>query len=113
MYRNPTFDYENDHANTVMLIGDVRRVMYIGITVVVVFSLILMLSGGIEAGFNLMLIVGVPLLLLASAGEALRLWTRRGAGRHSAHVPTIFDQLAMFDEVANSPDGHHRHPHPR
>ena len=107
MYHNPAFDYERDHANTEMLIGDVRRVMYTGISVVVLFGCFLILSGGIEAGLNLMMIVGVPLVLLAFAGEALRLWSRRGAHRHSAHFPTIFDQLA------DSPNGQQRQSHPR
>jgi len=111
MYRNPTFDYERDQANTALLIGDVRRAMYIGITVVVVFSFVLALSGGVEAGLNLLLIVGVPLLVLAAAGESLRLWSRRGAQRDQPHVRTIFDQLAEFDELPDSADGQpHQHP---
>ncbi len=111
MYRNPTFDYERDQANTAVLVGDVRRAMYIGITVVVVFSSILALSGGVEAGLNLLLIVGGPLLLLAAAGESLRLWSRRGARREPVHVRTIFDQLAEFDELPDSADGQpQRHP---
>ena len=107
MYRNPTFDYERDHANLSILIGDVRRSMYIGITIVVVFAFVLILSGGLEAGINLMLIAGVPLVLLALAGETLRWWSQRGAERTDPPVRTIFDQLAEFD------DEHHRQHHPR
>jgi hypothetical protein len=98
MYRNPAFDYERDQDNMSILIGDVRRSMYIGIAIVVVFGFVLILSGGIEAGLNLMLIVGVPLLGLALAGEALRWWSRRGAPSTDPHLRTIFDQLADFDD---------------
>jgi hypothetical protein len=107
MYRNPTFDYERDHANMSILIGDVRRSMFIGITIVVTFAFVLILSGGLEAGLNLMLIAGVPLVLLALAGEALRWWSRRGEQRTDPHVRTIFDQLEQFD------DGHQRQHDPR
>jgi hypothetical protein len=106
-YRNPRFDYERDQENTAILIGDIRRSMYIGITIVVVFGCVLILSGGIEAGLNLMLIVGVPLSCLALAGEVLRWWSRRGEQRAEPHVRTIFDQLADFD------DERQRHHHPR
>jgi hypothetical protein len=37
-----------------------------------VFGFVLILSGGIEAGLDLMLIVGIPLPIVAVAGEALR-----------------------------------------
>lgn len=113
MYHNPAFDYERHEANTTMLVSDVRRMMYGGITVVVLFAFVLMLSGGIEAGLNLMLIVGVPLLILAAAGEALSLWSRRGARRRGADVPTIFDQLAQFDPPTAPTDQRRRHPDPR
>jgi nitrogen fixation-related uncharacterized protein len=113
MYRNPRFDYERDQANMSILIGDVRRSMYIGITIVVVFSFVLILSGGIEAGLNLMLIVGVPLLMVAVAGEALHWWSRRGEQRADPHVRTIFDQLEDFDQLPDSADGQQRHHHPR
>lgn len=113
MYHNPAFDYERHQANTTMLIGDVRRMMYGGITVVVLFSFVLMLSGGIEAGLNLMLIVGVPLLILAGAGEALSWWSRRGSRRRGTDAPTIFDQLAEFDPPTEATDPRHRHPDPR
>jgi hypothetical protein len=87
--------------------------MYIGISVVVVFSFLLILSGGTEAGLNLLLIVGAPLLVLAIAGEALRLWSRRGAQRDQASLRTIFDQLAEFDQLSDSTDGQQPHQYPR
>ena len=107
MYRNPTFDYERDQANTAMLVGDVRRSMYVGITIVVAFASLLVLSGRFEAGLNLLLITGAPLLMIALVGEALRVWSRRGEQRDDPHVRTIFDQLA------DSPDGQQQHHNPR
>ena len=97
-YRNPTFDYERHQADLAILIGDVRRFMRIGLTIVVGFSSILIFSGRFEAGLNLLMIVGTPLLLIALVGETLSVWSRRGEQREDAQVHTIFDQLAQFDD---------------
>ena len=104
MYRNPTFDYERHQADMAILISDVRRYMGIGITIVAVFAVILALSGRIEAGLNLMMIVGTPLIMIAGIGKALSLWSRRGEQCDDVRVRTIFDQLAEFDD--EHPRGH-------
>ncbi len=78
MYRNPTFDYERDRENTSLLVADVRRVMSIGIAIVVVLSIALIASGGVAAGFTLLLMGGGPLVIIAIVGELVRKWSRRG-----------------------------------
>jgi len=78
MYRNPTFDYERDRENTSILVGDVRRVMFIGIGIVAILSIAIMASGGVSAGFTLLLMGGGPLAIIAIVGELVRRWSRRG-----------------------------------
>lgn len=72
MFEPPQFDYDRDRENTSMLIRDVRRMTSGGLVVVTVFALLLMFTGSTSAGLNLLLIVGVPLLCIASVGEFLR-----------------------------------------
>ncbi len=77
MYRNPTFDLDRDQENTAMLIHDLRRVMGIALIVVVGFSILLIASGGVSAGFNLLLIVGAPLAMILATGEVVNRRRRR------------------------------------
>jgi hypothetical protein len=77
MFEPPQFDYDRDRELTSMLICDVRRMTNVGLVIATVFALILMFSGSVTAGLNLMLIVGVPLLCIAAVGEFLRRRSRR------------------------------------
>ncbi len=80
MYRSPAFDYERDRENTAMLTGDVRRMMRIGIAIVLGLAIALMATGGVKAGLNLMLLGGGPLVIIAAVGELLGRRARRGDG---------------------------------
>jgi len=60
-----------------MLIHDLRRVIGIGLVVVVAFSIVLIASGGVSAGLNLLLIAGVPLAMILTVGEVLNRRRRR------------------------------------
>lgn len=104
MYRNPAFDYERHQDDLAILIGDVRRFMRIGLTIVVVFATMLAVSGRFVASLNLLMIVGAPLLVIALVGEALEFWSRRGEPHDDAGARTIFDQLEQFDH--QHPPGH-------
>lgn len=52
--------------------------MWIGIAGVTIFAIVLTVTGSTEAGVNLLIIVGGPLLLIAAVAELLRAWFQRG-----------------------------------
>ncbi len=82
-YRNPPFDYDRDQENTAMLVDDVRRATRLGIIGVVILAIALVLSGGVEPGLSLLLLVGGPLLIIRVVGELLRRWSQRHDGKRA------------------------------
>ena len=56
-----------------MLAGDIRRALRITMLVVIAFATVLSV-GSLEAGFTLIGIIGVPLLVLALLGRLLGRW---------------------------------------
>ena len=84
-YRNPTFDYEQDQEVTSMLLQDVRKMMWIGLSIVTVLATMLAVSGSGSAAINLFAIVGFPLLFILLIGEFVR-W-RRSRNRVPDHWP--------------------------
>lgn len=86
-YRNPTFDPDVDQDNNALLVSDVRRVTRIALIVVTAFAIALMLSGGVEAGINLIMIVDGPILVIAGAGRLVRWYTQRELRPHTPPRP--------------------------
>lgn len=80
MFENPNFDLDDDQAYNAMLVRDIRRVMRMGLAVIVAFSIVLMIGASIESGVNLLLIVGGPLVGFLAVGELLGVWLRRRDG---------------------------------
>jgi len=85
------YQLDRDQETNAMLAGDIRRALRITMLAVTIFAVILSI-GSLEAGFTLIRIIGVPLLVLALLGKFLSRWCGdASAGDLVAHRRTTPD----------------------
>lgn len=95
---------DRDQETNALLAGDVRRAFRITMIAMAGFAVLLSI-GSLEAGYTLIWVVGVPLMLLALLARLLARWCGDASVEVAARRPTPRSPVVVGEVAESAPDG--------